>query len=541
MADNYITEVRLINVPLENDYKHTLYFASKSAQTSYFTGLSCSKKTDFSYQRKDHYIRYPECYDDLLKYNYVMYKNSAFGSKWFYAFITDMKFVDEGRTDIFIETDVMQTWMFDITIKPSFVEREHVSDDTIGAHTVPEQLELGDYTIQGAGYDDNLTSNLLIIVGATIDITTAMGTGDDAMSSSVKCDNIAGGVYGGVFSGVKYFAFDSADPSQVSLMLSNVAKKGQSDGIVSMFMFPQAFLNIGDNGVVYSSRIDPIEWSPNGLKNISAINQLDGYAPKNNKLLTYPYCFLLISNNAGASAVYHYEHFSIPSSVGSNLKCYFEISGVLTPGGSIRLRPMYYKKAPANNDYGLTAGKLPICNWNTDVYTNWLTQNGVNIAISGLSSVGQVVAGATLSMTGAGALAGAGMIASGLSGVASTVGEVYAHSYTPPQAEGNLNSGDVNFADKMLTFSYHHVCIKEEFARIIDDFFNMFGYKVNSVKVPNKDHRTNYWYTKTIDVNIDGAIPMNDMKKIKECYNNGITFWKNATYIQDYSVSNLIT
>ena len=82
--------------------------------------------------------------------------------------------------------------------------------------------------------------------------------------------------------------------------------------------------------------------------------------------------------------------------------------------------------------------------------------------------------------------------------------------------------------------------IKNEYARIIDGYFDMFGYKTNVVKVPNTNHRARWWYTKTIDVNIDGNIPNDDMQKIKNAYNNGITFWRNASEIQNYSLSNPI-
>ena len=81
---------------------------------------------------------------------------------------------------------------------------------------------------------------------------------------------------------------------------------------------------------------------------------------------------------------------------------------------------------------------------------------------------------------------------------------------------------------------------KKEYARIIDDYFTMFGYKVNRVKIPNKAHRSRYWYTKCINVNIDGNVPQNDMQKIKEVYNNGVTFWRNASEIENYSLSNNI-
>jgi hypothetical protein len=80
--------------------------------------------------------------------------------------------------------------------------------------------------------------------------------------------------------------------------------------------------------------------------------------------------------------------------------------------------------------------------------------------------------------------------------------------------------------------------IKQEYAKIIDKYFDMFGYKVNMVKTPNKAHRSRWWYTKTIDVNIDGAIPNDDMQMIKNAYNNGITYWRNPSNFMNYSVSN---
>ena len=108
----------------------------------------------------------------------------------------------------------------------------------------------------------------------------------------------------------------------------------------------------------------------------------------------------------------------------------------------------------------------------------------------------------------------------------------------PAQSKGNLNCGDVITANSSNTFHFFRMSIKREFAKIIDGFFDMFGYKVNSLKVPNKNHRANYWYTKTIDVNIDGNIPNKDLQIIKNCYDNGITFWKSADNIQNYSVDN---
>ena len=244
-----------------------------------------------------------------------------------------------------------------------------------------------------------------------------------------------------------------------------------------------------------------------------------------------------MDNNGGGSAVYKYELFN---DANDSTLCDFVINFALTPGCSIRLLPVYYNGLLGNpNCDGLNAAKFPICNWTTDVYTNWLTQNAVNIPLQIASSAVTIVGGVGLMATGAGAAAGGGAVVSGALGIASTIGEIYSHSLQPPQSEGNVNSGDVTFSQGDLTFTAYQMSIKKEYAAIIDDFFTMFGYKVNRVKKPNTKHRQRFWYTKTIDVNIDGAsVPQKDLQVIKNCYNNGITFWRDALDINNYSEDN---
>ena len=61
-----ITKVYLLDVPLEADYKNTLYFANASSQQSYFQSkvIGSYSYNDFTYQRKDKIIRIPEIYDN---------------------------------------------------------------------------------------------------------------------------------------------------------------------------------------------------------------------------------------------------------------------------------------------------------------------------------------------------------------------------------------------------------------------------------------------------------------------------------------------
>ena len=540
MANN-LTVVRLLTVPLERDNLHTLYFNNLDAQTSYFTGRTVKTVENCTYQRKDKIIRFPENYDDIMNCNYVMYKNSAYSGKWFYAFILKMEYVNDGRTDIYIETDPLQTWMMEYDVKPSFVEREHVDSDEIGEHTVPEQLETGDYI---CGYYNKAeyakSGDLMIVVGVTKDASGAKVTGD---------------VYNNIYSGVKYYAFsnNSGGVSALNEFINTYPEDGAMDAITCMFLAPKK-LGFKGNGVplTYTNFADThyINNSDGGEINTTIAftnNLFEGYTPRNKKLSCYPYRYLLASNNNGASAIYKFERFFVRNDVvRTMIPPMFKIDGAISIGCSVRMYPMNYNGIEKNQSEGITLGKFPALNWNVDVYTNWLTQNAVNIPVSlgsSVASIGMGIAGIMASPTTGGfsAIAGAGAIASGIQGVASTVGEIYSHSLQPPQAEGNLNSGDVITATGDNDFHFYEMTIREEYARIIDGYFDMYGYKVNTVKKPSYDHRQNYWYTKTVDVNIDGNIPADDMQKIKDCYNRGITFWSNPNNIGNYSVPNGIT
>ena len=141
------SDVILLKVPLEIDNNNQLTFANATAQYNYFSSLPKLAFDNFTYQRKDGVLRIPALIDDIISYNYVMYRNEGFSNKWFYAYIDKMEYLNDGVTAVSISTDVFQTWQFDLTYKRTFVEREHVNDDTPGIHTVPEGLELGEYEI----------------------------------------------------------------------------------------------------------------------------------------------------------------------------------------------------------------------------------------------------------------------------------------------------------------------------------------------------------------------------------------------------------
>lgn len=178
---------------------------------------------------------------------------------------------------------------------------------------------------------------------------------------------------------------------------------------------------------------------------------------------------------------------------------------------------------------------IRLVGWSADSFTNWLTDNSVNIATNMFASaVGGGLALATANPIG---IATAGISISET--IANTIGQ-FRQASLMPQIQGGNNSGDVNFSSNKNTFVIRRMRCKKEFMQIIDNYFSMFGYKVNIVKSPNITGRNNWNYVKTTNANFTGNIPQSDILQINNMFNNGVTFWHNANNMYNYSSNNSI-
>lgn len=517
MAITPQSQLFLLKVPISLDNKNQLTFRNSISQRDYFASLTHLQAGSFSYIRKDNIIRFPAHIDNIIEFNYVMYQNENYTNKWFYAFITNMEYVNDNMTNIYIKTDVFQTWQFNLIYKRMFVEREHVNDDIVGKYTVPENVETGDYIV-----DEIIRFSDLDDFKYVIQVTEWSTSGDKPLATN----------FGGIFYAGGAYICDNI--SQVVNILQQFANDGKSDSVYGLYMCPSLLINNTSGSLQYSGQNSPMY----GVMNIDKPRSLHGYTPVNKKLLTFPYCFLTVSNNNGSSNNFMYDLFyEIDESPN---QCIFNIKGVPTIGTSTKCVPFNYKNGNEedNEEEGIIGGKFPTLSWSEDAYINWLTQNAVNIGIGTASNLLTIVGGLGMMATGSGAIAGASSIVSGSLGIASQLGQIYEHSLTPNSAQGNTNCGDINSCTNANTFYFYKKCIKNEYAKIIDDFFTMFGYKINSVKIPNINGRPNWNYVKTIDANITANIPQNDLIEIKEIFNNGVTFWHNPSTFLNYSQNN---
>ena len=508
------------NIKLDKNYKSVLNY-TENQMINLITDSANLVYSALNYQfiRDRGTIQVNAPYSQVIQANYMAFQNPDYSNKYFFAFIDEVKYLSPNASEIVYTVDIWSTWWSYWSPKACFVLREHVTDDTIGSNTVPENLELGEYLCNEYSSDTQLTT-----LSFVIQVSEWISDVGNPLATSFGGIPMAGGAY-------------IVNTTQELVNIIQAYQNGREDAILNVYVVPSKIINNTSGSAQYSGQNSPVSYTIQ----ISKPTKLDNYTPINKKLLTYPFCYMILDNNNGSSNILQYERFTTTN-------CTFDVSGVPVCGGSIKCTPTSYKSVNNYQQEGIMAGKFPTLSWSNDPYTNWLTQNAVNLGL-GVTSAGLTIAGGIGMMaTGGGALAGAGAIISGGMSIAQIMGQKYQHSIMPRSAEGNINGGDINTCADKNTFFFYKMSISYEFASRIDQYLTRMGYAVNKVKVPNMSGRTNYNFVQVAnDDNLaypnnynNICLPANALDTINTLFRNGITIWNNHANFGDYSVSNVI-
>lgn len=531
------------NIRLDKSYKDVLDYTEQEMVSLCQTN-AVSSASDYSFIRGEkNIIKTSFSYNDALKCNYMAFQNPDYSNKWFFAFIDDVIYANDGTAKIQFTIDEFATWFDYWNPEACFVEREHVTNDAVGLHTIPEGLEFGEYVINVSGdVETNLQQNEYVVIGVSwLPDNTDFYTYNR--------------VYGGVFSGMSYFCFKYIESA--SNFIQAYTKAGHVNDIINLFMIPESlsgltnsstrWKNVSLEGIAMNLALLPNQAGVITVRNditLTSPSTINGYSPKNNKLFCWPYNCLTVSNNAGTQAEYRYEDFVNNTPI-------FSIIGVPSPSGSVMFLPNNYKKyndTRAGFNWGIPIAKYPQGSWNKDQYTNWMTQNGINLLGTKIDApTSHAIGGSLQALTSA--MAGEyGGIGTGLGQMFGSVQEMYRASLIPSTIGGQVNSGDVTYAYNKMSPTYYKMTIKEEYARVIDEWFSRFGYKINRVKVPNQTGRT-YWNYVQIGAsesigyssNVNRSVPASSMDVINNIYRNGTTIWHNHANVGNYSLNNTIS
>ena len=539
----------LQNIKLDDGYINTLNWSTLADQERYFRSNTYVFVDALSYVRyNDGVIRIKGSIKTFYKCNYMMFKNSSFEDKWFYAFIKKVEYVNNSTVEITYDIDVFQTWFAVPRFNDVFVEREHVADDTVGKHTIDEGIPTGYpisfgeqmFTVGGSKNIDDLC----IVLETTFQII-----GDGSISSSLVW-------IGGVLRGAYISVFSKTEISSFTKVMQWINNRGLGDGIVAIYLFPEVLLETAevtsgltttDGTVIEVSFLRITELKKYVTAAVSFSQKIEGYTPKNNKLLCYPYCFAYASNGSGKNMTLKYEF----DTVGDNI---FAARYFAQPGANGTLMAQLSLEGQNASFFETPIGGFPQVAYSYDKYSDYLalnqnklefqkTQMTVN-AITGAISSG--VTGATAGFVaggGVGAVAGAALgvgksvwqSVQGFSQISAEKADIDAQ---PNGLVGSAQTPDTLVLQERFGLMFHQICIRPEYAKIIDDFFTRYGYKVSALKTPSITTRKNWNYIQTVGATIPADMPADIESKICSILDRGITFWHNPETMLDYSKDN---
>lgn len=576
--DSDIWILRGINC--DRGYNHTVRHPSAESQFLFFEPYTKYHLTEQSYQRTNsNRVRVSILADNLYDCNYLMFRNSAFGNKVFYAFIDSVEYVNNNVSYVYYSIDVMQTWFFDFEVGECFVEREHSSSDEIGENVIPEDFGVGDLIIQRKTDMPLSKYNCVVIQYVPnekyIDISDSQiihnqVTWDSSIKDMVGIEQ--GRIRNGMYMGTKSLAvemrIDNIDFVHIAQQtISSLIRTliSISANIVSMTIVPEDFYL---SSAKEEASVEPLFWDfdiPLNKAFIGVDNQV--YEPKNNKLFTYPFTQLMVSNNSGQTATFKWEYFN--SFYSDNPRATFSINGSLLPQTELLCFPTNYRHTVLDYESGLMLNQYPTCSWSEDSFSRWWAQNGETFILSQIVSVIQTVnnvqnigANATVG-TAAGIASGnaVGAIssaASGALGIRNTginlisnalnaYGQILSLKNAPDQLAGQTASQAIKILQERMGYTAYQLSVNTQTAKMIDNFFSMYGYAVKSIKKPNIFTSgvkiRNVWnYVKTQNTSIhhkpNTGMNKEDEEKIQNILERGITFWQSNDVVGDYSLDN---
>ena len=577
MAFTPLSEVHLVELPIDIDNKNQLTFNNSTSQMNYFNAITFRKNyQNLTYLRKDNYIVVPETLDEIYKYNYLYYKNADTSDKWYFAFIVKSEWLSENSSRVYIKTDVWQTYQFNIDFKQSFVEREmiDVSSDVAGSNLEPEDLETGEFIQEENFSVHGLGICYVLAIGR--DPYTISGTG---ASSSIYHGNVVNNIASGLW----YYI---GNYTNVLTMVQTIVTAGFGDDIVSLYSIPTCAIYGWSEEYTLEELDDPNQvwgfWCQNfadfpGITyDISIANtNLNGYTPRNKKLLQYPYCYLGFNAPNGASKIFRYEDFT---PVTGSVNCRFKLFSEVNPNPNVYIMPYKYKSTDGYNPHEtVNLQGYPNIAYSTDYFSGWLAQNQSLLAIDyarqdlnyDLSMAKSVLGYMSATGNAVSSIVG-GNVVGGLTDFASSSANALLDTYgttknydldiqtrqaqiekqqmLPNKASLGGGSNATLIGYGLLKNSiFARYAIKPFFAQRIDEFFDMFGYRTNSVKIPNLNNRPNWNYVKTLGIiikskqstaGVDNTVLQEDMQELKSLFDNGITLWHNPATFLDYSQNN---
>lgn len=585
--------------PCDSDHNDTLYFATRTAQWTYMKSLVKYTYSAQSYQRyAKNTLRIQQRADDLYDCNYLIFSNVALTTSMstpptaqiFYAFIDRVEYINDNCTEVVYTIDPIQTYWFQFNMGECYVEREHTETDNVYGNLTPENININAYYSKelstydllrfdetGAATNVDLWSVLFIYVpngrfigmydpyvsstGSKTDIDNYKAqptiTAFETSSPSITNATFTGEIKNKTYAAAKFFFLHLPPFSSTSTTLAKIrtiiataekvfeSSEMANPTMLSVLLVPRI---MAQNAPFSLTATLPELNAPDAntatlsvLKQITRPTALNGpasqtYTPRNKKLLSYPFCSLKIDNNNGDSKEFAWEYVD-------GITAAIQIKGVVVGAPEVVAYPSIYNGE--SNKYaenGVFIKDFVNTLWTQDSYQLYLNNNANSMMFGFITSaIGMVVQAYTGNYVGAVGTA---------VGMGSQIAALEDRKSMPDKITGSLSYSALRNVVNTYHFSFEQLNLYLPAAQRIDHYFDLYGYAIEDIKVPNIKAsgvtlRPVWNYVKTRDAvilpvpgsGINSSIAIDEIKAIRSIFDRGVRFWSDASKVGKYTAN----
>ncbi len=535
------------NVPLDPDYNDVRWIPGGTIK-GFVSQFQIASFSPLSYQRVQSAIQYASfglanpCRpfsiriegnaDDYYDVNYLSFVN---GIREFFCFVTEVNYISPNVTEIVYHVDWLHTYMDTIVINPSFVVREHYSaaQDQPFANSEAEPIGVSVFQADTSQrYEFKLWSSPTICVSFAPDSLTA-----NIIMGGTSAP-ILGGLFGGPY--MRMFPLSNAGASECQSFINSLAtltSVGIDNIVTNVWVTPRAPQNtqnptgehLGDVNITSTSL------SPNG----------ESYEVRNKKILSSPFCSVILMCTNGNSREYVPEAFGRGNATAS-----FEIrisDGIIT---DCIAYPLNYNGIAQNFYQGVP--------YSEQVPVPFAQNSGVMGALAqAMKAAGSVAISAAMKMpvdSGVSAPQVTPPTSTAIATQTQSLALPTAHRTPPiqgvaqtlqagpagqgiPTVRANYinnglggatpNGGHVTGLDGEAGYTVMKIVPSLADCEKLDSFFDCFGYAVNRFKNPTTDTRVNFNYLQLRQPNIKSSAPSEGQVAIKAAFERGVRLWHN--------------
>ena len=565
---DYNSELYVCRVNFDKTYKNVVdFFISgkskaqrKEIQLETFKALAINHLTDFSPIMESDgsgVIEVRGSHDNWLSWNYIVFCNPEFSSRWIYAFIDFVDYEAPNTTLIHYTIDVWQTFHLETAFYESWIDRSHIakSDDVLGANLEGEPFSatpIATHDIKKVGEDTDWSPRWVLHSCSKYDYTTdkylygGNGGGDSFGEYGFYIDNAQD-----VADFLEKYGRKSPEDILADMGEAQPASKWQNwlaaiaggavTSLVYNVMSTTSIADLSDHRNELIGLYAIPEWAKgsgdeadntpiNKTVALSLTTNLAcGYTPRNAKMLSSVFKAYILYARNGTLISYKPEAFTAAPSI--TLSC--------IPMGTSKYYAFMDKYGERNKQF------LPIT-YAAERRVGYDQNTGLNKIINAFNAGKELVGSAMGTAGSIVASAGTGDIAGAISGAVTGAGSIVSSGLSMVEALDQQAAGfgrnsdlmDITQARAVLRWAdvspSYNECVH------IDKFLDMYGYAQNTIGNLYNAMRTRprFNYIKSSQPNLRVNANDNFNEKMKNIFSSGLTIWHDISYMYDFDTNN---